>query len=359
MVLVDATQVGPSGPRSGIARYVDGVLGSAAVRDGLDLRALVRPDAELAAGVGRVEVRRALSRGRPHLWEHQGRRAIEARRARPDVFHNPNPHSPLPPGRPWVQTLHDVIPLVFDDPTLEGLRHQMARSGRRYARADAVIAVSQHAADEGVRVLGLDPDRVHVIPHGVHPQFTPDGPAEAADPPYLAVVSEFSLRKGFGEAFAVAARLAEAGLPHRLRVAGRVPPWSAHQLDALLAAAERPDRISMEGFVADLPAFLRGATATVVTSRYEGFGFTALESMACGTPVVSFDNTSLPEVVGAGGVLVPDGDVDAMAEAVMAIAVSPARRAERSGAGLAHARAFTWERSGARHAEVYRAVAGR
>ncbi|MEQ1785815.1 MAG: glycosyltransferase family 1 protein [Acidimicrobiales bacterium] len=356
---MDATQVGPSGPRSGIARYVDGVLGARAVQEDLDVRALARSDAELAPGITRVEVRRRLSSGRPHLWEHQLRRAWEVRRAHPAVFHNPNPHAPVRPGVPWVQTLHDVIPLVFDDPTLAGLRTQMARYGPRYAEADAVIAVSQHAADEGVRLLDIDPARLHVIPHGVHPSFRADGPSEPADPPYFAVVSEFSLRKGFGQAFAAVAQLADTGLPHRLRVAGRVPPWSAAQLDALLAAAARPDRISMEGFTPDLPAFLRGATATLVTSRYEGFGFTALESMACGTPVVAFANTSLPEVVGDGGVLVPDGDVEAMVDAAEAIATDPAHRSRLVAAGLARAAAFSWEESGARHAAVYRQVAGR
>jgi glycosyltransferase involved in cell wall biosynthesis len=80
--------------------------------------------------------------------------------------------------------------------------------------------------------------------------------------------------------------------------------------------------------------------------------------MACGTPVISFANSALSEVVADAGILVRDGDVTAMTAAVRAVLDDPVRHAELSARGLEHVRSFSWERSVALHAEIYRAVAG-
>ncbi len=94
------------------------------------------------------------------------------------------------------------------------------------------------------------------------------------------------------------------------------------QIRAVVAASPRPDRVEVAGYVDDLAATYRRATALVMTSRCEGFGLPTLEAMACGTPVVSFSNSSLREVVGDGGVLVEDGDIAGMVDALDGRALS-------------------------------------
>jgi glycosyltransferase involved in cell wall biosynthesis len=248
-----------------------------------------------------------------------------------------------------------VIPLVYDSPDLARLKANWKRFGPRYRNAAAVIAISQHARDEGVRVLGLNADRVHVARLGVDANFRPgaDGPS---DPPYLLVVGEFSRRKGFSEAFAVIDALVDSGYPHRLVVAGRVHNWARQELMALHAAARHPERIELCDFVPDVVSLYQGATGFLVTSRYEGFGLPALEAMACGVPVVAFANSALMEVVDGGGVLVEDGNVEAMTTAIRQIIDSPFLAEEQREKGLAHASTFTWAHSAAVHAEVYRSV---
>jgi glycosyltransferase involved in cell wall biosynthesis len=356
-VLLDAVQLSGRSSASGIGTYVRELLrGLAGVPD-IAVSALATSDAELPPSIRRRRIQRIVRRGRPSIWEHEIRRSVDPRIRKADVFHNPNPHAPILPPRCWVQTLYDVIPLVSDDPALRVLKRQFRRYGPRYREADAVVAISRHAADEGMRLLGLDRDRLHVIYPGVGPEFTPSVDPPNADPPYITVVSEFSQRKGFAEAFSVIGSLAEAGYPHRLAVIGRVRSRARAEFDSILAASPRPDRIDIMGFVPDLVSVYRGATAHLMSSRYEGFGLPAVEAIACGTPVVSFDNTSLPEVVGEAGLLVPDGDVEAAVTALRSIIDSPGLRQELREKGLVQASKFDWKGVAEQHAEIYRDVA--
>jgi glycosyltransferase involved in cell wall biosynthesis len=357
-VLFDAQPLSPAVSGSGTGTYLRDLLSALSKRDDVAVSAFCQPGASFGPAVRTLPLSRRARRPRLALMEHSTRLPLDVRRHRPEggVFHNPSFHAPPGLPSPWVQTLHDVIPLQFDHPDLTALRARWKRFGPRYRRASAVIAISQHAAHDGVEVLGLDPARVHVALHGVSTTCVPS-PSGPADPPYLLVVSEYSKRKGFAEAFAVLDALADAGYPHHLVVSGQVHEDRAAELDTLRAAARHSDRIEIRGFVDDLVGLYQGASAFLMSSRYEGFGLPALEAMACGVPVVAFSNSAVTEVVEGGGQLVPDGDVEAMVAAVRTVLDSPGAWSEWRERGLAHASTFTWARSAAIHAEVYRSVA--
>jgi glycosyltransferase involved in cell wall biosynthesis len=359
-VLLDAQSLTTVVDGSGTGTYVRGLIGGLQRScPDIALSVLAAPEARLE-GTRLVPVQRMNERPRARLMENAARLPLDVRRQRRRtdgaVFHHPSFHAPWGMQAPWVQTLHDVIPLVFDAPDLAALRARWQRFGPRYRQASAVIAVSQHAADEGIRLLGLNPKRVHVAWHGVSERYQPS-PGGPSDPPYLLVVSEFSARKGFAEAFAVNDALVDAGYHHRLVVAGRVHDGVKNDLARLHAAARHPERIDIQGFVPDLVALYQGATAFLMTSHYEGFGLPPLEAMACGVPVVAFANSSVTEVVEGGGELVANGDVPAMVVAVRRLLDHTATAAEASERGIAHAAQFTWDRSAAIHADVYRSVA--
>lgn len=254
-----------------------------------------------------------------------------------------------------MQTLHDLTPLVFESPWLADERRRWERAGPRIRQANAVICVSRSSADQGIRLLGLDPARLHVSHHGVDPAFAP-GPAQREGPPYILLVATWGPHKGFAQALAAADAIAEAGFPHRLLISGFQSSWSLDRIGEELARAKHPERVEVLGRVPDLVALYRGATAVLVPSQAEGFGLPALEAMACGVPVLAADATSLPEVVEDAALLVAPGDSRAWAQETLRLLADEKLRADLAARGPMRAQSFTWERAVSQHAELLRSI---
>ena len=342
-VALDARALTDASAYRGIGTYVRNLVATLADR----------PDVEvIPVGPGR-----GLAPPRWATLEHHLRLPGRLARTPADVNHSPALDPPRRSTRPWVQTIPDLLPLASDDPAFSVERRRWRRWAPRVRAAGAVITFSRHGADQAVDLLGLDPARVHVIPLAAGPEFRPGAAAPAS--PYVLYVGEYGPHKGFGEAASLAAALAAAHLPHELWIAGRVVDDNRAAVEAALAPAgpEARARIRLLGWVPDLVPVYRGAAALIVTSRHEGFGLPALEAMACGVPVVAFANSATSEVVATGGVLVPDGDVGALAAGVSGVLRSEARREELAGAGLTRAAMFSWRRTADDHVEVYRSVA--
>jgi len=355
-VLVDARSLSEWSGQRGIGTYLQNLLAALADDGRLRLRALAMCDPVLPIGVERVAIKRRAP-GRLQPLEHELLLPRDLRRASASVVHSPSPDPPRRCPVPWAQTLFDVIPLALGQAAGSAITRRFRRRAVRYADADAVIAISRHAADEGIRLLGLDPRRVHVAHLGVDPAFSPSGSPVRFEPPALLLVGSFEPRKRFEHAFALIGQLADAGYPHRLRVAGPIAPWVASALEAAVAASEHPERIDILGRVDDLGAEYRGAVALLHPSAYEGFGLPLVEAMACGTPVIGYANSAVPEIAGGAAALVPDGDLHALVSATRRVLGDADRRDELVAAGLDRARAFRWSDCARIHADVYLEVA--
>jgi glycosyltransferase involved in cell wall biosynthesis len=271
--------------------------------------------------------------------------------------------SPANTGPWWIRrqvvTIHDAGPL--DAPEWYGNKFAhwyRFLLPRLLATAQRVITVSEFSRARLAAHVPAAEERIVAIPNGIGPEFRPVPDGEVArlhrryrlPAEYVLAVSTLEPRKNL-------ARLVEAW--ERVR---------ARQPDALLAIAggrfddifggtgfgRLPRGVLLLGYVdaADVPALYAGARAFVHPSLYEGFGFTVLESMACGTPVVAARAGALPEVVAGAGVLVDPADVDSIEDGVVRVLEDEELRGRLRAAGFARAEGFSWERT----AEATRAV---
>jgi glycosyltransferase involved in cell wall biosynthesis len=223
---------------------------------------------------------------------------------------------------------------------------------RSLRRADAVIAVSGNTAKDVQELFSVPAERTHVVPLGAGPEFRPLAPA--------AVEAE-RRRLGLPERFilffsTIEPRKNLATLLDAWERMGRTPPlvvaggwgWRSDELRARLEAAGEGLRLYGQVPAQDLPSLYGLAGCLAHPAWYEGFGLTPLEAMACGTPVVCSDSSSLPEVVAGAGMLLPPGDAGAWAEALGSVLEDPGRRRAMREAGLRRAAELTWERAAAR-----------
>jgi len=352
-LVVDGRALTDSSSYRGIGTYLRNVLDGLAGQEGFDVTVLCQKGATLPPEARRLTAHRML----PGHWqnrEHEALLPFDLLRSSADLVWEPALDAPAFVRSPWVATLHDAWPVGQQYAPTGGA---WLRYAKRLRQADAVIAVSRWSAAVSVGSLGLDPRRVHVIPHGVGSAFVPG--AGEQDVPYLLFVGEYDPRKRHDHAFAAIGSLAERGFPHVLRVGGRIAPWFAQKMEQLKREAPSPERVELLGHVSleRLVSLYQGAAALVVTSEMEGFGLPALEAMACATPVVAYDNSATSEVVADAGVLVPDGDVEALTEALVRVLSEPGWAAELAARASERAAGFSWQRAVAEHAAVFREVA--
>lgn len=355
-LLVDGFALGDKSRDRGIGIYLSTVLRGLEERRELDITVLTTGTAKVPDGLRRKVMRRRMPSRLSHL-EHDLLLGRELRGSPAQVFWSPAQHPPRHSRVPWVQTLHDLTPLVYRDPILRRDTERWQRLAPRLRDAAAIIVPSASTARQAIEHVGVTEDRIHVIPHGVGAQFTAEGPAATFTAPYVLLVAAWGPHKGFEDALRAMEVVARHGLPHELVIAGPQDDWMQQHIDAAIEGSSVADRTRPIGWVADLAAVYRGADAFLMPSRAEGFGLPLLEAMACGTPVVSYDNTCLAEVVGDAGTLVPDGESLELGRALVELLDDPGRAAQLTERGLARAARYSWADSFADHAEVLLSVA--
>jgi glycosyltransferase involved in cell wall biosynthesis len=295
----------------------------------------------------RVVQPRPRVRGRAlgQIWEQVELPAV-ARQTGASLIFSPANLAPLTWSRN-VLVMHDAA--VVREPDAYSLayriwhRHIGLNAARR---ALAVVTVSEFSRRELVSLAGLDPSRVMVIPAGVSERFNPAVNHERVTrklglaTPYVLTIATADRRKNLESLTFAAARLAQLGI--EMVWAGDSRPY--------FSKAAAVMGIRSLGYVddADLPGLYVGARAFVLPSRYEGFGLTCLEAMACGVPVVAANRAALPETCGGAALLVDPDDHRAMADAVLYAVEDYGARTRLQSRGLQQASIYGWDRAARR-----------
>ncbi len=296
---------------------------------------------------------------------------LAVRRERVNLFHAPHYVLPaLTPGR-TVVTIHDCIHLMFP----EYLQHRM---GYAYARASLWIAahksnriftVSEQSKRDILRFFKVPPNKIVVTPNAIDDRFSVAPSEELVRQtreryqlgrPYILYVGNIKPHKNLE-------RLIEAF--HYVRSQGRselellIIGDEISKLQALRRAVHKYNlhrHVRFHGYVPHetLAVLYRLASVFVFPSLYEGFGLPPLEAMASGTPVVTSNVSSLPEVVGDAAVLVDPYSAEAIAEGILTVLHSAHLRADLRRRGFARVQEYSWARSVQRVRQIYEEVAG-
>jgi glycosyltransferase involved in cell wall biosynthesis len=292
-------------------------------------------------------------------------------RERPDVYHAP--HYVLPPAVPCrsVVTIHDTIHLMFPQYLPNRGAYAYARSLMWAAakRSDRILTVSESSKRDIIHYFNVDPDKIVVVYNGLDERFSTEPSAEemARVRVRFQLDHNFVLYVGNIKPHKNLVRLIEAfdGLRHdgfdelKLLIIGdEISKWPA--LRRAVHQHKLHKHVRFLGFQSDetLAVLYRLAAVFVFPSLYEGFGLPPLEAMASGTPVVTSNVSSLPEVAGDAAVLVDPYDAIDIKEGIKRVLSDPVLREEMKRKGLQRAREFSWERSAARTREIYLETAG-
>jgi glycosyltransferase involved in cell wall biosynthesis len=289
------------------------------------------------------------------LWTHVGLRR-EVQRSRPDVLFVPAHVIPWPDVGPVpsVVTAHDLGYLHYPDkhPLIE--RVYLDWSTRHSANtARRVIAVSHATKHDLVKLNGIPAEKVDVVHSGIDNQLRPVENRQVIETirerlklhgPYVLHVGRVQARKNLARLVEAFAKVRDAAPNLSLVLVGRDVGGHSDVMKQI-TKLKLEDRVVLPGYVPDedLAALYSGALVYAFPSLYEGFGFPALEAMACGTPVVCANTSSLPELVGDAALTVAPTDTQALAEAIQRLISDEGLRKALIARGLERAKQFTWE----------------
>ena len=362
----------------GIGTYIRSLVHALATIDSENRYTLVSDagDIRILAGLPENFHTAVYSRDDHHYLDHVAF-PIFLKRLSPDIVHIPIARVPLLMTRPYVVTIHDLANLFFEQEASK-IRMQLRRFRfrRGLERAERVIAVSDATKRDCQSMLGIPPERIVRVYNAPDPGFLACSEENnfeerqrileryQIEHPFLLYAGNIRRHKNVPrlvEAFAV---LREQLSSHpeynglRLVIIGdTISQYPAVRQAVIRSKMEHVVRFL--GFVPfeTLRCFYQSAAAFVFPSRYEGFGLPPLEAMACGTPVVTSNVSSLPEVVGDAAVLVNPENVFDIARGLRDVLLDQSLRESLIEKGRAQAGRFSWERTARQVLDIYRHAA--
>lgn len=346
------------GQKTGFGFYVKNLVDALAKVDPEDKYILIKPQTE-----------KDFSTVKRFVWDQFIFPGL-AKKAKVELLHQPCFSAPIFYSGKVIATCHDLISVFFPENLPLASRLFYSRwMPFSYRKAMLIIASSEHTKRDIMSLLNIPESRIRVVHLAVSADFKPVESRNkisqtqnkyGTGKKYLLHVGTLEPRKNLEflvKSFALAYR---EGIEENLVITGK-KGWYFDGLFELVKKLHLEKKVIFTGYVEekDLPALYSGATAFLFPSLYEGFGFPPLEAMACGTPVISSSTSSLPEVVGSAGILLPPKDERLWAKNIIKIVRDVKLAKTLRDLGLRQAAKFTWENTARKTIEVYKEAMGK
>lgn len=292
---------------------------------------------------------------------------FHAWRAKVDLIHQTAFSVPIFfPGK-RVVTVHDLIPIYFGKDISFISRLFLGKwVPFTFRFADHLIAISEATKNDLVATLNIPEEKITVIPEAADDTYKPVTDRRKRQEVkkkygisgrYLLHIGTINPRKNLEFLVRVFAKLSQDFPDLQLVITGK-KGWYFEGLFRLVDELKLQDKVIFTGYIEeeDKPALLSAASVYTFPSVYEGFGLPALEAMACGTPVVASNTSSIPEVTGKAAILVGPHDEGGWIEAIRRILTDGKLAARMSKEGLLQAKKFSWEKAAEETLKVYERV---
>lgn len=285
-----------------------------------------------------------------------------------DIVHDPYDIGPLSFKMPFkkIITVHDIAYYFF--PRKSGLKIIIGHKvlfNKTLKTADKIIAISNSTKDDLMTYFKVPEDKIAVISHGVGEKFKQldeEGISKSTQKyqlnfPYILYVGSLESRKNILNLVKAFYKLKTKNIYQKLVIVGE-NSGNKKKICRFIKKLNLQNDVVFIGFVSeeDLPALYNAADLFVYPSYYEGFGLPPLEAMSCGTPVITSNTSSLPEVVGDAGIMIDPSNVEALAEAMRDVLADESLRNSIIAKGLERAKMFNWKKCARKTLKVYEEV---
>jgi glycosyltransferase involved in cell wall biosynthesis len=284
-----------------------------------------------------------------------------------DIIHNPAQY-PVSPSikSKYVITIHDLIPILY--PEYVGSIYSLQAKyfyPLAIKHASKIITDSNHTKNDIIRLYNVPENKIEVIYPGVSNHFKPASREEKNKVlqkynliyPFILFVGAIEPKKNIDLLIKAFYICQKKNMNLHLVIAGK-KAWKYETIFNLIDTLNIHCKIHILNFVPyeDLPALYSSAEVFVFPSRYEGFGLPPLEAMQCGVPVITSNVSSLPEIVGEGGIMVSPDNYEMLAEAILKVTSDTHVRSQASIYSLSRAKLFSWKETGEKTIKVYNSV---
>ncbi|MCX6745227.1 MAG: glycosyltransferase family 1 protein [Candidatus Parcubacteria bacterium] len=287
-----------------------------------------------------------------------------------DLMHFPHFNAPIFYNRPRIVTIHDIIPKFFPGHKQKSWLRKLAYElviKTNLRKSVKIIASSEHTKQDLIRYFSLKPEKIEVVHLGIESHFQNSKNYDKIKglkdqyqitKPFIFFLSVWRNHKNFEGLISAFEILKNKGnFEYQLVLGGQEDPHYQNIRQKIEHSVFKNDIIT-PGFISDddLPLFYNAADLVAIPSFYEGFGLIGLEAMACGTPVVSSNTTSLPEINGDAALYFEPKNIEQMAKVISSVLTNPELKAQLVAKGYQRIIKFSWNECAQRTLNLYRNI---